>query len=465
MKQPKPTVFYTGHPFVDAGVAVLEHYLEKPCEEFTDQDLERAGRWLAGLYSRRDLGGYLTLHFPNSGWCNFKIGEEKKQANVDSVLRSYNAPPLPERHCVYCRRPAQFLADRQHIPLLTGATVIIASPGGVPGLPVCGYCLLAVQFYPLATLKCSVKPLFWWTPDPELTYHLTGEYHRQIMQQLSAGSDKLPNLSWPRTRLLETADRVLETYGRALPLADCIGYHVTNYGSGPDYHQYRIPRELLEFWLEVRAQTETVRRAHRRVIENGWENMEKGGRRGRKAAAEEAATGRRNSYYEALVEAFAHPDWPQQAGLIVKRFYLFKAPGQLAENNYGLSALFLEKVGGMEKKRLEVIRQIADLMARTLVLGNNEARWLDELYRREMRPAEFLRYLVRVQKRLAEKGQAFSLEEVLCMLDMTSEEDSGPRDAWLVQSLMLIRLLEVVGREKQELLQAMNGFQEGVEEV
>ena len=159
------TVRYTGHPFVDAGVAVLECYLEKPCEEIQDVDLEKASEWVKSLYSRKDMKGYLTVHFPNSGWCNATIGKDKKEEYIKNVLSSYTQSPLiPQRTCAFCDRPANFLADRQHIPLLTGMTLLVTAPSGILGLPVCGYCLCSVQFYPMGTLKVAGRPLFWWTP-------------------------------------------------------------------------------------------------------------------------------------------------------------------------------------------------------------------------------------------------------------------------------------------------------------
>ncbi|MCL6560741.1 MAG: hypothetical protein K6U74_18495, partial [Firmicutes bacterium] len=316
-------VKYTGHPFVDVGVAVLENYLERPCEEFQEEDLVFAAKWLRKQYERKDFKGYLTVHFPNSGWCNPTIKGEKKEAYIQKVLFSYRSEPLmPHRACSFCGRPGQFLADRQHIPLLTGTTVLVTAPGGVAGLPVCGYCLFAVQFYPLGTIKVNGRPLFWWTPEPDLTFELVGDTCWKVRRMLAASSEKVINFSWPRTRLLHSAREVLERYDPDKPLSDCIGYHVTNYGSGPDYDQYTIPRELLEFWMEVRMAPEDVRKAHQWIEQSAWEIPRERKAGGKKKKDRENIEneekgnvdngGRetlRNDYYEALGEAFGSPDW------------------------------------------------------------------------------------------------------------------------------------------------------------
>ncbi|WP_003544849.1 hypothetical protein [Desulfotomaculum nigrificans] len=444
------TVKYTGEPFVDAGVAVMEHHLGKPCEDFKPEDLEKAAKWLIKIYERKSLKGYLTIHFPNSGWCNATISKEKKAEYINKVLQAYNFEPISGRECVYCHRPAQFLADRQHIPMLTGASTIITSPGGVPGLPVCGYCLMAIQFYPLATLKCQGKPLFWWTPEPDLNYSLTGEYFREIEKLIDGGSDKFPNLSWPKTILIDTAQKVLASYGDDKPLADCIGLHVTNYGAGPDYHQYRLPKELLEFLKLVRVKDEAVRSAHTHIIETAWVK-DKNNKKQAKSQGKETPS-RRNKYFEALVEVFEQANWSEKTKEIVHNFYFHKKPETFQYNNFALCKLFLEKVAGMDKQRLETIKRIADQVTNTLIIGNNETKWLNSLFNHEHKFHEFMRYLIRVQKRLAEKGQVLSLDDILIMLDLSNEEDTVSKDFSLVRDLFLIRMLELVGKNRKDML-------------
>ncbi|MBM7865383.1 hypothetical protein GTO89_01185 [Heliobacterium gestii] len=454
------TVQYTGHPFVDVGVAVMEIHLEKPCEEFTKQDLKEAADWLLRNYKRADLKGYLTVHFPNSGWCNATIKGEKQAAYVQKVLHSYSADPIePQRKCAFCDRSAQFLADRQHVPLLTGATVIVTAPGGVTGLPVCGYCLMAVQFYPLATIKVEGKPLFWWTPEPDFTHALVENLYEEVQKNLAGSVEKFESLRWPCTRLLRSAEKVLETYPKEKPLADCIGYHVTNYGSGPDYDQYYIPKELLTFWQEVKIASQPVREAHQWVVNTSWDSGKKkraGNKREAESISQEIDKDKSgNRYYEALGQAFKSPDWHYKIPDIVSRFFFQRDPQHFHRNNYELCKRFLRKVGGMDQKRLDAIQEVADCIITHLVLGNNEMNWLKNLYRKNPGNKEFVRYLVKVQKKLSELGHAFSYQKVLDMLDIPSAEEYWHNNMWLVRDLMLIRMLEQVALQKKEMLSAL----------
>jgi len=239
---------YVGDPFVDAGVAVLEYRLDKACSDFSESDLVVQKEKLKDEYGRRCWRGYLTVHFPNSGWCNATMGEAAKATFLEEVLGGYGLEPVrPRRACAYCGRPAQVLADRSYVPLLTSKTNMVAGPGGAPGLPVCGYWVYAIQFYPLATLKVDGRPLFWWASDPRWTWLLNRQFLESVQKVVAASSEQFGNLNWPATQLMRCASRVVEEWKDAEvsnrpPLCDLIGCHVTNYGPKPTYDELRIPR-------------------------------------------------------------------------------------------------------------------------------------------------------------------------------------------------------------------------------
>jgi len=230
-------------------------------------------------------------------------------------------------------------------------------------------------------------------------------------------------------------------------------------------HQYFIPKELLEFWLEVRLAPEKVRKVHQWMVQSSWEKPEgkrtakKKGKNG-KEEGERTIESLRNYYYESLGEAFESLDWREGIRKVIPRFFLQKNIKNADKNNFQLCELFLRKVGGMEKQRLEIIKDIADRITYDLILGNNDRRWFKDLYNKEMKQQEFLRYIVRAQKKLAESGKSFSFDNILLLLDISSTEDTGLKDTWLIRSLFLIRILEHLGREKHEVLEEMLEQQE-----
>jgi CRISPR-associated protein Cst1 len=429
------TVRYVGDPFVDAGVAVLEHRVEKPHAHFTNADLVAQAVWLTEVYSQKLWAGYLTVHFPNSGWCNATMSSENKLAFRRNVLSGFELSVL-DRPCSYCSRPAQKLADRSLIPLLTGATTMVAGPGGVPGLPVCGYCLYAIQFYPLATLKVEGKPLFWWSADPRWLYCLTEEFLSVASTVLAASSDSLLSLRWPSTRLLDAAwrtfNRVLEA-GEQIPLADVIGCHATNYGSGPDYEEIRIPRALLGFWQEARSFS-----FYSDVVRSNWEaKTEKSSAKGTALQANIPDWQRRNLFYEDLGRLFRNREMPHTAfGLAKKYFMRLRAPDE--ERSFQLTRLFLERMTDMTRERLDAIERLATSIAES-------SKWKDSVDRL-FRARDVIRALVDIQDRLLRtKEGALTTADVYQAFDILSDYDTTARDSGFVRDLLLLKILELRG--------------------
>jgi CRISPR-associated protein Cst1 len=328
---------------------------------------------------------------------------------------------------------------------------MVAGAGAEPGLPVCGFCIFAVQFYPLATLKVGGRPLFWWAPESGWTRLLTRRFLGDAQRVLAASSDQFLNLRWPSTQLLRAASGAmddLETPPDWLsrqerpPLCDIVGIHATNYGSGPDYDELRIPRSLLEFWSEARSSFGAL---YQRIETDAWESQAKPGKGNKQKPSDSFLVpelARKNRLYEALGDAFRSPDFRREAKNIAARFFL-RRNGKLVEpNTTALAEFFLEKVAGMEKARLEAIREMADSIADNLILSNRDRRAAEQLFRRRLKSGEFLQCLSQVQRKLSAAGRPLVWDRVLLALGLASEEDRTPTDSWLVQELMLIRLYE-----------------------
>ncbi len=458
MRVDERTVDYVGDPFVDAGVAALETRLERPCKDFTEADLVSQAAELKREYSKRIWKGYLTVHFPNSGWCNATIGADARARFLDVVLAGYcQSPLMPRRGCSYCGRPAQILADRSHVPLLSGEKNMATCPGGSPGLPVCGFCLFAIQFYPLCTLKVAGRPLFWWAPDPRWTYLLNQRFIEAVQRIAAADVERFTNLRWPSTQLLKCADEVAQDWSaqdsrERPPLCDVVGCHATNFGSEPQYEELRIPRGVLEFW----ANANSFGRAYRSVVDAAWEV-----RRASKTESKPIPPGvqreeeiqpplelpsRKNIFYEALGEAFRSPDFADRAKRVAVSFF-FRAPASAdGIRTFELTSYFLQKVANMDKARLDAIREIADLMAESASADDMLSRFMRSAGLRELMPA--FRY---AQHKLTKEGRSIPWEKILLALGLVDEDDATRSDAWLVGELMLIRLLEKLGHGPPDL--------------
>lgn len=442
---------YTGNPYVDAGVAVLELRLQKPCAEFTDADLASQAQWIMQEYRKKVWKSYLMLHLPNCAWTQANPDSDKNREYIRKVLESYK-PDFSEigRRCAFCNQSAKVLADRRYVPLLTGETSMVAGAEGQPGLPVCGYCVFAVHFYPLATFKVEGRPLFWGAPDSQWIRRLNSIFYEEIQRWLTASSDEIPKLRWPATRLFSTARRAIDEIEKLPqadrpPLCDITGIHATNYGAGASYDELRIPRGLLEFWSEAGNFGDLYRRIEHQAWEIEKPTSKKKGRNKEKEEQQHPAiqeVSRRNFLYEALGNAFRTLDFRSEAKRVAVRFFISRKGKEIDPNATALAELFLEKVASMEKQRLEAIRSIADNIADNLILSGNERKITWALFRRRLKLGEFLQYLSLLQRKLSDTGHPFAWDNFLLALNLNSEDDRSASDHWLVQELILIRLYE-----------------------
>jgi CRISPR-associated protein Cst1 len=428
-------VRYVGDPFVDTGVAVLEHQLEKPCEEFCEADLLTQGADLTRIYSKKNWRGILKIHFPNSGWTNDNMGVKKVIEFQEKVLKGFLLKTDSGRYCEYCRRPANAIVDGSIVPLLSSANSMGCGAGGRLGFAVCGYCLFAIQFYPLATLKVEGKALFWWSHDTAWTYLLAGIAVREVRRFLSANPDGSPKTRFPWSRLLTVAREAFEEWNSQadkMPLRDIIGCHSTNYRTSPEFDELRIPRELFEFWYQAASGFGMV---YDSVVAAAWESKPVKAVRGKKAKREDSDEWqRRNGLYEALGRTFHSDDFRPRAVEVAKKYFIRIDNDAVRAGSFDLACLFLERLAGMRKSRIEAIKEIGDSIARS----NDRKKLLERLFTSR----NFVDTLVYSQNRIAAGGTPLRFDAILEALDLASEEDSLPRDFWLVRDLIILRVLE-----------------------
>lgn len=319
--------------------------------------------------------------------------------------------------------------------------------GGRPGTPVCGYCLYAIQFYPLCTLKVTSRlgprALFWFASEPGWTFLLASQFLRIVEKVTSGSIDKSESLKFPSTILLKSAQDVVEEWSRAAAedrphLCDIIGCYATNFGTEADYEELRIPKGVLQFWADAGS----FGPLYGTIVSRAWEAQSSRRKRTQSKAEE---WNRRNSFYEELGGAFRELDFEKRAKRIAKRFFLEPNRTASPQGLFELTAYFLEKVAGMERARLEAIRRIADQIAENVA----ERRIEQDLFAYNMGLSQFLNYFARLQKKLAEAGAPLNWDELLLALGISNVEDRTARDHWLVQDLILIRVYERLGKSAE----------------
>jgi CRISPR-associated protein Cst1 len=472
---------YTGHPFVDVGVAAITAYAEKTApEDVTEDDLERVADFIEKNYVRPPLRGHLTMAFTSNAWFiqdaynpeKPGLSAEERQARqktrkewADRHLRQWQTEAASEaERCVFTGEPAiatnlsgklpEGRAGRAQMPLLQGDDSINFFAYGYSGLPVSALGLLALQFFPLGCAKSGVGLLAVHSDNPRLTYKLASRFLRQnisaIIQAQAAGEERLPSAQRSlRTLLIEellAAERERGYAQEDQEPASLTAYNFNN-GKSVELQMYHLPLEIVGF---IRAaQTATYQAAWNQLIQRAWQLARV--KKGKQAqdTAEGAQEPRRNFLYEDLFAL------PQDAARFLRTYFLrlpqrtsteddprreYSTRKDLDLISWLLVELFLEKVVRMDKKRIEDIRTLGDKLA-LYVRRQGGKRFFLAFYT-ESNPANFRWRLIKANLEHVKDGQA-PLFDMDTYIEVFEEGYEVMRPDWrLARDLVLMRMID-----------------------
>ena len=157
---------WTGHPFVDVGLAavLLIAGKNKP-EELNEKDIEKAIDFASKLYATKEWSSsYLHgMIFPNSGILMANPSMTKKRSpeaiakNLWSILEEFKANNRDSPKCVLCGRRPAYTKKEVYLsvfPLLgTGGVPNFFHSANTRGADICTHCVFLTQFMPLASYR------------------------------------------------------------------------------------------------------------------------------------------------------------------------------------------------------------------------------------------------------------------------------------------------------------------------
>lgn len=470
---------YTGHPFIDVGVAAITAFAEKRYpEEVTSQDLEQVVEYIERNYVRPPLRGHLTMAFTSNAWfVQDAFNPDKpdlapdKRAERKATRDRWAAHHLrqwvvaeavgSEDRCVFTGLPvagrelsgklAPGRIGRNQMPLLQGDDAINFFTYGDSGLPVSGIALLALQFFPMGCAKCGVGLLAVHSDNDRLTYEFAWEFLRQNVRDVeraqAAGEDKLPGA--PRSlktllveQLIAAEQRRERAEKRSQP-ASITAYNFNN-GKTPQLEIYHLPLEITGF---VRAaQAPEYAEAWNGLVGRGWQVLApKKGKKG----DEPASAPRRNFLFEDL---FTLPD---QAPRFIRTYFL-RIPRRTPNDDdprrsyslrrevdlvsWPLVELFLRKVIQMDNDRIQRIRSLGDGLA-LYVRTQGGKRFFRNFYG-EKSASAFRWLLIKANIDHIKAGRA-PLFDMDTYIDVFEEGEEVMRPDWrLARDLVLMRMID-----------------------
>lgn len=461
---------YTGHPFVDVGIATITAFADKrDPSQLTDTDLEKVVDFITREYVRQPLKSFLTVAFPNSGFTQpaYEKYPDRRLEYASSVLRSYDTDtPVLDERCVFTGEPAAAVAFdvkgelplgrtfRQHIPLLTGEDVINFHPYGDAGLPVSGKAMLAIQAFPLGCAKCAGRLLAVHSDNRQLILHFANRFltenRKAIQLAQMEGSKKMPEPQYHyRTLLIDTllqADFMQREAQEDDEPFSLTAYHLSNSGQGVALDIYHLPLQMIAFLRDMQAAN--YRNQWYAIVRRAWEVEPQGGRKKKQA---EIFRPRRNWLYEDLLRL------PDNARAFIRTYFLrqalryaradrgdprgdYSVKDEVDLVSWDVTARFLWRILNMDKERVEEIRKMGDQLA-DYVSGQNDRRFFREFFT-EQRYEYFRTSLIKANLAHVKRGNPpfLTLDPYI---EVFEEGNELARPDWrLARDLVLIRMVE-----------------------
>ncbi len=461
---------YTGHPFLDVGIATITAFVGKrDPRDLTEADLEAIAEYMRKNYVVDPLKSFLTVAFPNSGFTQpaYNKQPEKRQLYAERVLGAFRSDaPRLRVPGILTGKPATALpldvkgtlppgrTFRQHIPLLTGEAVINFFPYGDAGLPISGEALLALQALPLGCAKAGGRLLAVHSDDPDIILRFARhflEHNRKAIQVAQAmGSKKLPEPPQRATTFfvhtLIELEKERARHERLARPASVTAYHFSNSGQGVDLDIYHLPMEVLDFIRT--ALSSTYKDAWNALVRRGWQLTRS--KRKRKAP-EEKTLPKFNVLYEELLRL------PDNAAAFIRTYFLrkpervrdlskddprteYSIKSDLELISWALVDLFLRKVVIMDKTRIEHIRTLGDTLA-NYVRTENDRRFF-HTFLTATRYDHVRNALIKASLARLKRGEPplITFDQFIAIFE---EGEELPRFDWsLARDLVLIRMIE-----------------------
>lgn len=451
--------FWTGHPFVDAGlVAILSVTNKEKPEDLTEEDIFKAVDFVSKLYAK-DYWSTSVIHgqiFPNSGvlMANPSMKKNRSPDKIAENLRKLY-DEIPEANgsgniCMACGRRERLekldligkssqIVGRHVVPLVgTGDMLNFFHSGSRKGFAVCAACLFLIQFMPVASYKLGrILTIHAYPPKYSLLLAEDAVEHARRSSVISDGRGFRRAESFLFHKVADISSGLKERWSGVSVTA----YHFNNSNRGQDMNITYFPSHVLEFI----AYAESVDSAGwRSIVRRGWGNQ--------KSDFEELEKStRKNEVYRRLLN-----------GESILR-YFYDAANKKVSTSWRLLEYYAREELKMDEKVLGFIKEVSDRIIETI--GKEE----DNRLRRTVRELEqadrlyrFEGFFIRVEKmrqKLEIPNALLTFDEFALLLTGYGEDINV---SWrVVRDLILFRIYE---RYHDRLMKVVSGGEGGAEE-
>jgi CRISPR-associated protein Cst1 len=350
--------------------------------------------------------------------------------------------------CVFSQEQAVIRVSQGLMPMIGGSSAMNFFPEGRPRLPLSGWCLLAMLAMPLGTLNSSGKTFLVHAhlqpgkPNALLNLvRLNLNRNRDAFQ--TQGLAKRPNYKFPKTNLIQD---LIATGTHASHNLSLTAYLFITGGQSPSIEIFYLPSIVLSF-MSVAAK---YRKAWDEVVGRAWE-MQKP----KKTEDGLIEYTERNYFYEDLFTL------PHDARRFLRQYLLrYRRKGK--ENkldprfqysfirereviSWHLIDLFLERIMGMDKTRIEAIKQLGDRLA--TYIQEVDGRFYKRLYLARNDHQMRRELIIAANSAKGSYSKTLLPFDELIQVFFIDDGDTARPDWYLARDLLMVRIIEQLSNE------------------
>ncbi|MCU0497460.1 MAG: hypothetical protein MUF87_08930 [Anaerolineae bacterium] len=449
---------FIGHPMIDVGVATLcaAAGVDTP-EKLTKAHIEDFSEYVINHYINSNLAGFLgSSVFPNARFANpaqLSMDTEPKRKQILKALFDLwktNAP-IPDKEtpakdgetCVFSNDPAVIRVSGMYIPGLTDETKINFMPQGKTKLPISGWCLFAILVMPMSGVIAEGQLMVVTAPNGKTMIDIA-EANLTKNRKVMALDSSAPRPSYAFAKS-EFISRLLSLFRKYAVVGSLTAYR---FSASPDPSRGKItiehlPSNVIRF----------VSRAQRE-FPTAWNAIVKKANWLGKNEYKIDPKGKKNTY---LQGNYLYEDlWnlPHQSKHFLDIYLLRKRRKGNDDKNdprfgyglktdfhlisWGLTELFLKEITGMNERRIDAIRDLADSLA-NYIREENKPKILKEIF--EARDDNSFRKIV---KRIPFEtgGLHVGFDQFVDVYYHRDDMGNWRTDWRLARDLLVIRMLE-----------------------
>ena len=265
----------TGDPFVEHGITAIELMTGKSWTDIQEEDFKKAVDDLVSLYLTPAWSKDLQSIFPNSKFINTSIKNKAKDSKefLYDLIAGLSSSTQTDKTCIFCGNPAYDRTDekpftKSQIPLVGSSDLTNYFPSFQNGISICARCALAIQFAPIVSYRTGGKPCIVSSNNPLVIQELGKEALHYIHEQKLLGAYQSKETSGifdekfrsPQNAIFHLAYKVTRLYrtkGISSENEEITLYHIDNYNQNPKgIAIYTLPNNVFRFAALVMSSPE-----------------------------------------------------------------------------------------------------------------------------------------------------------------------------------------------------------------